>query len=92
MIVVFSQRADADLEAIGDWIARDNPGRAISFVAELRCACEELGANPRMYPFLPGSRTLRKRTFEQYLILYRVHAKVFIVSIWHGARDRRRFR
>jgi toxin ParE1/3/4 len=92
LIVVFSQRANADLEAIGDWIARDNPGRAISFVAELRNACEALGANPRIYPLLPGSRTLRKRTFAQYLILYRVRAEVFIVSIWHGARDRQRFR
>lgn len=28
--------AEQDLEAIGDYIARDNPRRALSFVHELR--------------------------------------------------------
>ena len=35
--VVFSpEPAERDLEAIGDWIANDNPERAATFVAELR--------------------------------------------------------
>ena len=33
---IFLPAAIADLEGIGDYIARDNPRRAISFVAELR--------------------------------------------------------
>jgi toxin ParE1/3/4 len=36
MRVVISPLAERDLEAIGDYIAEDNPARALSFVAELR--------------------------------------------------------
>jgi toxin ParE1/3/4 len=90
LIVVFSRRADAELEQIGDWIARDNPLRAITFVEELREACVELGDNPQLYPLMSDSGTLRKRPFQPYLILYRVRRKdVLIVSIWHSARDNR---
>ena len=34
--VEFSVRAEADLEGLADYIALDNPGRAVSFVRELR--------------------------------------------------------
>lgn len=32
MIVHLSAEAEYDLETIGDYIARDNPGRAITFL------------------------------------------------------------
>ena len=32
----FTPMAEQDLEAIADYIAADNPGRALSFVRELR--------------------------------------------------------
>jgi len=35
MKVLITAEAEADLEAIGDYIARDNPARALSFVREL---------------------------------------------------------
>lgn len=35
MIVLITRQAEADLERIGDYIARDNPRRAISFIGEL---------------------------------------------------------
>lgn len=35
MKLVFSPKAAEDLEEIGDYIARDNPQRALSFVAEI---------------------------------------------------------
>jgi toxin ParE1/3/4 len=36
MIVVISDEAEAELEAIGDWIAQANPTRTLSFVMELQ--------------------------------------------------------
>jgi plasmid stabilization system protein ParE len=42
MIVDLSAEAEHDLEAIGDYIARDNPHRAISFIRELRTKCLDL--------------------------------------------------
>jgi len=35
----FSRRAEADIEEVGDYIARDNPARAVTFIAELRARC-----------------------------------------------------
>jgi toxin ParE1/3/4 len=40
MIVVIGDAAEAELEAIGDWVAETNPTRALSFVMELRRRCE----------------------------------------------------
>ena len=39
MIVHLTAEAVRDLEAIGDFIARDNPERAVSFIGELRAKC-----------------------------------------------------
>jgi plasmid stabilization system protein ParE len=36
MTLVFSPKAAEDLEEIGDYIARDNPQRAVSFIEEYR--------------------------------------------------------
>ncbi len=46
MIVRLLPDAEADLEAIGDYIAGDNPTRAISFTAELREKCAALADMP----------------------------------------------
>ena len=42
MRLVFLPQAEMDLEAIGDYIALDNPRRAISFVRELRGQCRNI--------------------------------------------------
>jgi toxin ParE1/3/4 len=42
MIVDLTAAAEADLEAIGDYIAHDDPIRALSFVRELFRSCTEL--------------------------------------------------
>lgn len=44
--VAFTERAEADLEAVGDWIGKDNPHGAISFVQEMRRACLDIGPRP----------------------------------------------
>lgn len=87
MKVIKSPKAEADLESIGDWIARDNPLRAVSFVREMSAACDDIGDHPELHPLFRGSRSLRKKLFYPYLILYRVRRdQVVIVSIRHGAR------
>jgi toxin ParE1/3/4 len=48
--LVFSPRAEVDLEEIGDYIARDNPARAISFLDEVRARCDRIAATPASYP------------------------------------------
>jgi len=87
--VRFTAPADVDLEAIGDWIAQDDPQRAASFVRELRKAAAALGRYPRRNPTLPGGPVeLRKKSYRQYLIFYRVlEMEVQILRVGHGARD-----
>jgi plasmid stabilization system protein ParE len=53
MIVTFTVAAEADLEAIADWIAADDPLRATTFVIELRQNCEALSDMPRRFPLVP---------------------------------------
>jgi toxin ParE1/3/4 len=53
MRVDISPLAERDLEAIGDYIASDNPLRALSFVAELRTLCAKIAKAPRAYRARP---------------------------------------
>jgi toxin ParE1/3/4 len=58
--LLLSPRTAADLEEIADYIARDNPVRAASFVAELEATCRAVAASPQLYParsdLAPGLR------------------------------------
>jgi toxin ParE1/3/4 len=88
--VVLPAAARLGLEQIGDFIARDNPSQARSFVTEIRAACLELGETPRAFPLVPRYERfgICRRPFGNYLILYRVEQdRVSIVHILLGARD-----
>ena len=87
--VRLSAQAEADLESIADFIAKENPIRAESFVLELLERCEAL----REHPYLgrPASRlnpNFRRLAHRRYVILYRVLDDfVDIDRILHGARN-----
>jgi len=88
--VRFARSAEADLAAIGDWIAEDNLGRAASFMQELRERCLSLADRPRRFPIARriGALEFRKLTHKGYLVFYLVLAdRVEIVHVLHGARD-----
>jgi toxin ParE1/3/4 len=89
--LLLSPRAAADLEEIAEYIARDNPIRAASFVTELEAKCRSVAAAPEIYPtrndLAPG---LRMAVHGRYLVLYRDLAgeqAVRIERVLHGARD-----
>ena len=90
MIVHLTAEAEYDLETISDYIARDNPARALSFLQELRSKCLGLADMSERFPLVaryeaPG---VRRRGHGDYLIFYRVEAeKVFIIHILHGAQN-----
>jgi len=90
MIVELSDEAEDDLEQIADYIARDNPHRALSFVQELRGKCEALACSPLGFPLVPRyeQHGIRRRVHENYLIFYRVDVdRAVILRILHGAMD-----
>ena len=92
MKVELSEEAEADLEAIADYIARDNPVRALSFVLELRDRCNGLGTFPERFPSVEhlGKMNIRRCVHGNYLIFYEVGIEtVSILHVRHGASDYR---
>ncbi|WP_272570062.1 type II toxin-antitoxin system RelE/ParE family toxin [Providencia sp. PROV255] len=84
-----SPLAEQDLESIGDWIAKDNPVRALSFIEELYQKCLLIAESPTLYAerpeILPG---LRSCVYGRYLLFFRVlESEVRIERILHGSRD-----
>ena len=81
--------ARLDLIEIGDFIALDNPRRALSFVAEIEALMVKASERPASFPAReelgPG---LRVAVHGRYLIFFReVGEEVQIVRVIHGARD-----
>lgn len=90
MIVEITAEAEADLEAIGDYIARDNPARAVSFIHELGRSCMELADFPEAWPIVPRfeAKSIRRRVHGRYLIFYRIQGEsVTVLHVLNGAMD-----
>lgn len=90
MKVRLTETARAELRAIGDWIAQDDPERAASFTAELLERALALATFPAAYPVLEAfaHRGIRRCAFGKYLILYRIMAPdIEVLHFIHGARD-----
>lgn len=93
MIIQILPDAEADLEAIGDYMARDNPCRALSFVRELREKCIRLADMYVAFPIVPRyeDRGVRHRVHGGHQIFYRVVGeppeRVDIIHILHSARN-----
>ncbi|WP_176593393.1 type II toxin-antitoxin system RelE/ParE family toxin [Sphingobium sp. EM0848] len=90
MIVDLSAEAEYDLEVIGDFIARDNPARALSFLRELCSKCLGLADMPERFPLVPRYEAtgVLRRGHGDYLIFYRIEpGKVIVLHILHGAQN-----
>ena len=91
MKLALSPRAALDLEEIGDYIARDNPSRAISFVRELERECQRIAKRPAAFPARDDlAAGIRMAVHGKYLIFFSVLDKtVRVERIIHGARNLR---
>jgi toxin ParE1/3/4 len=89
MRCLYSARAVDDLDDIAEYIARDNPQRALSFVDELQQRCEQLTRFPAAAPLRPDiAEEIRMVPFGRYLILYSIAGDHLLIErIVHGARD-----
>ena len=85
----FSPQAETDLEEIGDFIARDNPIRALSFVRELKSKCLPLQNAPGIGASRPElGEGIRMVPHGRYLIFYREQMDaVRVERVMHSARD-----
>lgn len=90
MPCILSPLAELDLEDIGDYIARENPHRAISFVLELMQQCDKIADMPLAFPLRSElGAGFRMAVFKKsYLIFYKIDEDVVrIERILHGARN-----
>lgn len=85
----FSRRAEADLEEITAYIARDDPARAVTYVRELRDHCRGLVAFPEARPLRPElGEGVRLGVFGKPIVLYVVRPDFLEVRrVMHGARN-----
>ncbi|MGH8613069.1 MAG: type II toxin-antitoxin system RelE/ParE family toxin [Gammaproteobacteria bacterium] len=89
MQVIFTVQVEEDLEEIGDYIAIDNPSRAVSFVGEIREHCAKIASSPLGYTSrLDLGEGVRSCSHGRYVILFQSSdTEVLIVRVLHGARD-----
>jgi plasmid stabilization system protein ParE len=89
MRVELSPYVKGDLEAIADWIAQDNPRRAVTFIREIREAFRRIGADPLLYQLRPDiGEDARAAIVGRYLILFWIDGRVVrIERVVFGGRD-----
>lgn len=88
--VIFTDAAEREIEAIGDYVALENPVRALELIREFREKCLSLADMPKRFPQLERYRSsgIRRCVHGNYLIFYRIEAETIqIVHILHGAMD-----
>jgi toxin ParE1/3/4 len=89
MIVWFSPSAKADIQAIYDFIARENPTAASRVIAAIETATMQLSQFP-----LSGRTGVVETTRElviprqPYIAVYRVaDDEVHVIAVFHAAQD-----
>lgn len=89
MRVELSRFVQTDIEEIGDWIAEDNPRRAVTFVQEIRDAFRRIGEGPLLFQLRPDiGEDARLAVVGRYVILFRVDGDVVrIERVVFGGRD-----
>jgi toxin ParE1/3/4 len=87
--VKLSRHIKGDLKEIGDWIAEDNPRRAISFIQEIRETFRQIGKGSLLYQLRPDiGEDARIAVVGRYVILFWVDGDVVrIERVVFGGRD-----
>jgi toxin ParE1/3/4 len=89
MLVELSSFIESDLEAIADYIAQDNPMRAVSFIREIREELRLVVQNPLLYQLRPEiGEDARLAVVGRYVILFHIVGEVVrIERVIFGGRD-----
>lgn len=89
MRIIITPLAEQDIESIGDYIARDDPVRAVAFVREIRAQCERIARNPLGYRQRDElGDGIRSCAHGNYVLFFTSESDALrIVRVLHGARD-----
>jgi toxin ParE1/3/4 len=88
--LVLAPLAEADLDAIAEFIARESPGGAVKMLLRIRAGMTTLLDQPRLGQLVqkPPRTRLRKWTVAPYIVFYRVmDDDLEVVRVLHAARD-----
>jgi len=92
MNVLIHAKAVDDLDGVFTWIARDNPGAAITLLRRLRERIDRLGAVGFSHIGRPGLVEATRELVEPpYIIVYRVddeRDEIIVLAVFHGAQGR----
>ncbi len=82
MEIVWSPQSIEDIEHIGDFIAKDNPQKAVTFVDELIDSVERLRKFPESGKFVEENPIFRQVIHQRYRLIYQVRSnKIFIITV-----------
>ena len=89
MQLEFSRFIEGDLDDIADYIAQDNPIRAVSFIKDIRTKFRDIQRTPLIYQLRPDiGDAARMAIIGNYAILFRVMGDVVrIERVTYGSRD-----
>jgi toxin ParE1/3/4 len=88
MKIVWAPQASRSLLRIAEHIANDKPNAALQWAKEVNRKVSRLGAFPlsgRIVPEL-GRQDIREIIAGKYRIIYKIDAKISIVSVFYGAK------
>jgi plasmid stabilization system protein ParE len=80
---------EGDLDTIAEYIAADNPRRAVTFIREIRAKFGDIQRHPLVYQLRPDiGDEARLATVGNYAILFRVVADVVRMErVAYGGRN-----
>ena len=90
MKVSFTKQAENDLEQIADFIALDNPIRALSFIKELEQKSLAIADMPKAFPIVSElpELNIRRRVYQNYSIFFCIEVEgIFIVRILNSTMN-----
>lgn len=89
MRLEFSRYIENDIEAIAEFIAEDNPRRAITFIREIKQKIYAIAEHPLIYQLRPEiGEGAHLAVVGRYIILFHViEETVRIERIVYGGRD-----
>jgi len=88
--IIWTQSAWNDLEAAADYISKDSPRYAASFVREVRDAARSLNTLAFRGQVVPefDDTNIRELFLKSYRLICQVTAQhIYILGLIHGARD-----
>ena len=86
----WTKQALSDLEAIGDYIARDSPAIAQVFVNRIISSIVRLETFPSSGRIVPesGRESIREVIFRNYRIVYSLESDtIYILTVFHASKS-----